>query len=49
MSREGGSAYQDTTDQINGEGTVNLVPTSAPWQIYVKDHHVMKDVLICDL
>lgn len=35
--------------QINGDETINLVPTSAPWQIYVKDHRVMKDVLICDL
>lgn len=46
---EGGSAYQDTTEQINTEGTINLVPTLAPWQISVKDHHVMNDVLICDL
>ena len=28
---EGGSAYQDTIEQINGEGMINyIVPTPAP-------------------
>lgn len=27
---EGGSAYQDTIEQINGKGMINLVPTPAP-------------------